>query len=180
MTLALNGEPILTPEVTIGDYVYSRDSLAIMAPAEREALGVTVLPDPEPTLEDLRAAANAAVTARREAVFEAGFPVPSGPLAGQHLQLRNADDKANWMIAEKNARAAVGVGLGETPLVKLRTLENNTVTVTPNQALTVLAALEAWSVAVLGRAWALKDQNDAATDAAGLTDEADLESGWPG
>lgn len=178
MILALNGEPILTAEVTIGDYVYSRDSLALMDPAEREALGVTALADPEPTLEDLRLEANTRVANKREAVFATGYLVPNGPLAGQHLQLRNADDKTNWLIAEKNARAAIAAGYGDAPVVPVRSQENNTVMLTPNQALVVLAGLETWGMGVLQRAWALKDQNDAATDPAGLMDDDDLESGW--
>lgn len=54
MILVLNGEPVLTAEVQIGDYVYSRDSLLLMDPVEREALGVIVLPEPEPEPEPVR------------------------------------------------------------------------------------------------------------------------------
>lgn len=131
------------------------------------------------TLDEKRAAKNAAVNAKREGVFEAGYPVASGPLAGQHLQLRSADDKANWLIAEKNARAAIAAGAGDVAMIPTRTLENNTVVLTPNQTVAVLAGLETWGVQVMGRSWVLKDQNDAATDADGLVDEATLAAGWP-
>lgn len=134
---------------------------------------------PAPTLGELRDQANAAVNAKREAVFAAGFPVSGGALDGQHLQLRNADDKANWLIVDKNARLAVAAGAGDVPLIPVRTLENQTITVTPNQALAVLADLEAWGQAVLARSWALKDQNDAATEAGDLVGPAELETGWP-
>lgn len=103
----------------------------------------------------------------------------SGPLEGQHLQLRSADDTANWLIAEKNARAAIAAGAGDAALIPTRTLENNTVVLTPNQTVAVLAGLEAWGVQVMGRSWVLKDQNDAASDADGLVDEATLATGWP-
>lgn len=93
--------------------------------------------------------------------------------------MRGADDKANWLIAEKNARKAIAAGAGDLPLVNIRTMENNTVTITPNQTVAVLSALEAWGVGVMARSWALKDQNDAAEDEAGLTTAADIETGWP-
>ena len=182
MAYLLNGET-LTPgrDVEIDGFSYSYETLHNMAANDRSALGVTwEEPEtPEPTLDDLRATANAAVNAKREAVFEAGYPVASGPLAGQHLQLRSADDKANWLIAEKNARADIAAGAGDVELIPTRTLENNTVALTPNQTVAVLAGLEAWGVQVMGRSWVLKDHNDAATDVAGLIDGEMLASGWP-
>ena len=167
---------------TVGDVQYPANVLDLWPRADLEALGLVWTDPPEPsaqTLEELRDQANAAVNAKREAVFAAGFPVSSGALDGQHLQLRNADDKANWLIVDKNARLAVAAGAGDVPLIPIRTLENQTITVTPNQALAVLADLEAWGQAVLARSWALKDQNDAATEAGELVGPAELETGWP-
>lgn len=181
MPYILNGEPVSAAFV-INDVQYPANVLDLWPRAELEALGLTWVDPPEPpapTLDDLRAQANAAVNAKREAIFDAGYPVASGPLAGQHLQMRGADDKANWLIAEKNARAAIAAGAGDAPLVNIRTMENNTVTITPNQTVAVLSALEAWGVGVMARSWALKDQNDAAEDEAGLTTAADIEVGWP-
>lgn len=183
MPYTLNSET-LTPgqPFTVDDVQYPANVLDLWPRADLEALGLVWTDPPEPpapTLEELRAQANAAVNAKREAVFAAGFPVSGGALDGQHLQLRNADDKANWLIVDKNARLAVAAGAGDVPLIPVRTLENQTITVTPNQALAVLADLEAWGQAVLARSWALKDQNDAAEDEAGLTAPADIEVGWP-
>lgn len=93
--------------------------------------------------------------------------------------MRDADDKANWLIAEKNARKAVAAGAGAMPVIPMRTLENQTAMVLPTYALEVLDALEAWGVGVMARSWALKDQNDAAEDEAGLTTADDIEVGWP-
>lgn len=183
MSYALNGEPLAYGQpFTVGETQYPANVLDLWPRADVEALGLLWVDPPEPaepTLDGLRATANAAVNAKREAVFEAGYPVSSGPLAGQHLQLRSADDKANWLIAEKNARAAIAAGAGDVAMIPTRTLENNTVVLTPNQTVAVLAGLETWGVQVMGRSWVLKDQNDAATDADGLVDEATLAAGWP-
>ncbi len=183
MPYSLNGEPLAHGEAfTVAEVQYPANVLDLWPPADLEALGLVWTDPPEPpapTLEELRAQANAAVNAKREAVFAAGFPVSGGALDGQHLQLRNADDKANWLIVDKNARLAVAAGAGDVPLIPIRTLENQTITVTPNQALAVLADLEAWGQAVLTRSWALKDQNDAATEAGDLVSPAELETGWP-
>lgn len=183
MPYMLNGETLAYGQpFVIDDVQYPAIVLDLWPRADVEALGLvwTDPPQPpEPTLDDLRATANAAVNAKREAVFEAGYPVASGPLAGQHLQLRSADDKANWLIAEKNARAAIAAGAGDVEMIPTRTLENNTVVLTPNQTVAVLTGLETWGVQVMGRSWVLKDQNDAATDADGLVDDATLAAGWP-
>lgn len=182
MPFTLNGETLAAAPFVIDNIQYPANVMDLWSRPDLEALGlVWVDPpaDPEPTLDDLRATANAAVNAKREAVFEAGYPVASGPLVGQHLQLRSADDKANWLIAEKNARAAIAAGAGDAALIPTRTLENNTVVLTPNQTVAVLAGLEAWGIEVMGRSWVLKDHNDAATDVAGLIDGEMLASGWP-
>lgn len=183
MPFTLNGEALAPSRpFQIGEIQYPSNVLGLWPRADLEALGLVWVDPPhapEPTLDDLRGTANAAVNAKREAVFEAGYPVASGPLAGQHLQLRSADDKANWLIAEKNARAAIAAGAGDVAMIPTRTLENNTVVLTPNQTVAVLAGLETWGVQVMGRSWVLKDQNDAATDADGLVDETTLAAGWP-
>lgn len=183
MPYSLNGEPLAYGQsFTVADVQYPANVLDLWPRADLEALGLVWTDSPEPpapTLEELRDQANAAVNAKREAVFATGFPVSGGALDGQHLQLRNADDKANWLIVDKNARLAVAAGAGDVPLIPVRTLENQTITVTPNQALAVLADLEAWGQAVLARSWALKDQNDAATEAGELVGPAELETGWP-
>lgn len=183
MSYANNGVPLASGRpFVINEIQYPANVLDLWSRADLEALGlVWVDPpvDPEPTLDDLRATANAAVNAKREAVFEAGYPVASGPLVGQHLQLRSADDKANWLIAEKNARAAIAAGAGDVAMIPTRTLENNTLVLTPHQTVAVLSGLEAWGLAVMDRSWALKDRNDAATDISGLVDDEMLRSGWP-
>lgn len=182
MPYSLNGETLPYGQpFTVGDVQYPANVLDLWPRAELEALGLVWTDPPEPsapTLEALRDQANAAVNAKREAVFAAGFLVSGGALDGQHLQLRNADDKANWLIVDKNARLAVAAGAGDVPLIPVRTLENQTITVTPNQALAVLAALESWGGAVMAHSWTLKDAITAAADEASLA-EIDLDSGWP-
>lgn len=181
MPYVYDGQPLSPhlPLPTIDDVNHPSSILAVWSREDLATIGIEWIEPDVPTLEVLRSRANAAVNAKREAIFSGGYPVAAGPLAGQHLQMRGADDKGNWLIAEKNARAAIAAGAGDAPLVNIRTMENNTVTVTPNETVAVLSALEAWGVAVMARSWALKDQNDAAEDEAGLTTEADLETGWP-
>jgi hypothetical protein len=182
MPFTLNGEALAYGQsFTIADVQYPANVPDLWSRADLEALGLVWTDPPEPsapTLEALRDQANAAVNAKREAVFAAGFLVSGGALDGQHLQLRNADDKANWLIVDKNARAAVAAGAGDAPLIPIRTLENQTVTVTPNQALAVLAALESWGGAVMAHSWTLKDAITAAADEASLA-AIDLDAGWP-
>jgi hypothetical protein len=129
-------------------------------------------------LPDLKAAKAAAVNAMREEAFVTGFPIPTGPAAGQHMQLRNADDKANWLIAERGAKKAISLGAGEAPIVPLRSTENITTLVTPNLMLGLLDGLDAWGRAVTKHSWDLKDAIEAAATVAELG-AVDITAGWP-
>lgn len=180
MPYTLDGEALQPGQsFTIGEVQYPPNALELWSRADLEAIGLVWVEPLGPTLVALRAAANAAVNAKREAVFAGGYLVDGGPLDGLRLQLRNADDKANWLIVEKNALAAITGGAGDVPMVPIRTLENQTVTLTPNQAVAVMAGLEAWGRAVMARSWVLKDQNDQAMSAEALVAAEDVESGWP-
>jgi hypothetical protein len=130
-------------------------------------------------LDDLKAERQALANAKRQAVFDAGYDPGEGPLAGHCLQLRGPDDKANWILARDDARDAVEAGHGDVPAVTVRTMDNVNVTLTPNQFLSALAGLNAWGRAVMAHSWALKDQIDAASDAAAVL-AVDIDTGWPG
>ncbi len=182
MPYVLNGETLSEhrPIPLIGE---TRHASSILTLWSREALATIgiVWAEPEPpvvSLEEQRDARNLAVNVKREQVFEAGFLVEDGALAGCRLQLRGADDKANWLIVEKNARKAVAVGGGEVAIIPVRTLENQTIMVSPLYVLDVLDALEAWGLTVMSRSWTLKDQNDRAASAEDLVTEEELETGW--
>src|SRR5262249_41031347 len=49
----------------------------------------------QPPLDVLKAAAAARVALRTRAAFEMGFPVPSGAMQGEILQVRNNEDRTN-------------------------------------------------------------------------------------
>lgn len=163
---------------TIGEFQYPSSVLELWSREELEEIGVVWVDPPLPTLDVLRTRALVAVNARREAVFAEGFLVTTGALENLHLQLRNADDKANWMIVEKRARAAIAATLDGTPIIPIRVLENQTVMVTPEYAIEVLTGLETWGGAVMAHSWTLKDAITAASDENDLA-AIDLDSGWP-
>ena len=131
-----------------------------------------------PSLDEVKASKAEAVNMRREQVFAAGFQIPSGPAAGQHMQLRNADDKANWLIAERGAKKAVEAGAGDAPIVPLRSTENITTLITPNAMLELLDGLDAWGREVTAFSWGLKDQIVTAVDQSAI-DAIDIDASWP-
>ena len=134
---------------------------------------------PAPPPPDPKALKNAAVTAKREEVFAAGFSPSTGPLAGHTLQVRNDADKINWLTSATSYSAAVSAGAGAVMGATFRTMANETVVVTYAQGLTVIVQqMAAWGQSIMARSWALKDEIDAAADQAEL-DAIDIEIGWP-
>ncbi len=135
---------------------------------------------PSAPVQSPKALKNAAVTAKREAVFAAGFSPSTGPLAGHTLQVRNEADKINWLTSATSYGAAVAAGAGGVSGATFRTMDNVTVTVTYAQGYQVIVQqMAAWGQAIMARSWALKDQIDATVDQAEL-DAIDIETGWPG
>lgn len=183
MPYMFNGVPLPYGEpFTINGFQYGATTWDIWTRAELEGIGLVWYDEPALPFEAQRTRAMIAVDSKRDGVFAAGFPVTEGPLALQHLQLRNADDKANWLIAEKNAQRAIASDseLADVALIPIRTMENQTVVVTPNETLSVLAALETWGTGVMGRAWALKDDIALAADQYELDQVlASLDADWP-
>ena len=99
-----------------------------------------------------------------EALYEAklawGFPVDfsedgSDP---QTLQLRTAEDKANWLTLKGAADEAVAAGLGaELATLPIRCTSNAMRQVTWASVAQIMIALRAWGAAMMGRYWSLKD-----------------------
>ncbi|KQS55888.1 hypothetical protein ASG17_07510 [Brevundimonas sp. Leaf363] len=134
---------------------------------------------PAPTFEEAKAAKNAAVTARREAVFAAGFTPSTGALAGHTLQVRNETDKINWLTSQASYSAAVMGGHGAVMGATFRTADNETVVASFAEGLQVIVVgMATWGQQIMGRSWVLKDQIDAAPDRAAL-DAIDINAGWP-
>lgn len=141
--------------------------------------GEEFIAPPSPPAPDPKTLKNAAVTAKREAVFAAGFSPSTGPLAGHTLQVRNEADRINWLTSTTSYGAAIAAGAGNVVGATFRTADNATVNVTYAQGYQVIVQqMAAWGQAIMARSWALKDQIDAAE-----TDEElaaiDIEAGWP-
>lgn len=184
MQLALNGVTLPAgQDVTLGEgddaVIISYASLLIRAANDDLPDGVTVVePDP-PTLAELKAAKNAAVTAKRESVFAAGYTPASGALVGHTLQCRNVQDRTNWLTSAVGYSAAVQAGAGNVAGATFRTQDNETVTITYAEAVAVLLqGMQVWGQQIMGRSWVLKDEIDAAADEAEL-DSIDINTGWP-
>jgi len=153
----------------------AKANLGDLWPAEPEALH-----EPGPIdLDALKAERNAAITAKREEVFAAGFTPSIGQLAGHTLQVRNDQDKINWLTSAASYSAAVGTGHGAVPGATFRTMANETVVVTfAEGAKVIVQDMAAWGQAIMQRSWDLKDEIDAASDLDAL-EAIDIEVGWP-
>lgn len=135
--------------------------------------------DPAPSLVEAKAIKNRAVTAKRESVFAAGYTPASGPLAGHTLQCRDVQDRTNWLTSAVGYSAAVQAGAGNVAGATFRTQDNETVTITYAEAVTVLLqGMQVWGQQIMARSWELKDEIDAAADGAEL-DAIDINTGWP-
>lgn len=138
------------------------------------------IPDapPVPTLDELKALKAADVDAKVDAMFQAGFPVPSGSMAGEVLQIRNNTDRTNWLTSQAAYSMAVASGQGATLGAVFRTTSNTTFTLTFSEGLGVLLNMAAWGQSVYGCSWTLKDAIKDAADLDAL-DALDLTQGWP-
>lgn len=93
------------------------------------------------------------------------------------LDLRTADDKANWTLLLIKTQGMISAGYGEAS-VNLRTANNDTITITANEAFQVMTAFLAWGEAMLRRKWDLDTEIGACET---LQDIAaiDISSNWP-
>lgn len=138
----------------------------------------TFYPDPATLLASAKAAKRTAVNEKLAAVFGGGFTVPTGTMAGQILQVRDAEDRTNWLTSQASYSTAVAMGQGAVIGANFRCANNSTHTVSYQEGLTVLLAMAAWGASVMARSWALKDAIAAATSLEAL-DAIDVEAGWP-
>ncbi|TPG14369.1 hypothetical protein [Sphingomonas oligophenolica] len=122
--------------------------------------------------ETRRVAARAAVDARAEQAFFAGFAPANPAFAGQRLQVRGVEDRTNWLTSQASYAAAVDKGYGDVVDASFRTAANTTVTVSYADGLDTLLGMAAWGRAILARSWAIKD-------AIAVDEPYDLDTGWP-
>lgn len=134
----------------------------------------------QPTFEDRKADVRAQIADQTQAVFDGGFTVPSGTLAGKNLQVRNETDRTNWLTSLQMYSYAISQGQGAVVGAVFRTTNNETITTSFNEGASVIMQIALWGKAVYGRSWVLKDEVNAAQDglALGLVESA-IPFGWP-
>ncbi|MDQ4421476.1 hypothetical protein OOT33_13695 [Sphingobium sp. DEHP117] len=132
------------------------------------------------TLDDLKASKCSLIDQRRDAVFAAGFAPTIGALgtANEILQVRDAEDRTNWLTSQAAYAAAVSAGQGAVLGAEFRTLTNNTYTISYSEGFAVLMEMAAWGQAIMRNSWDLKDSVATAADQAAI-DVIDIEVGWP-
>lgn len=104
--------------------------------------------------------------------FLAGFPA-----FGDRLQVRDVEDRTNWLTSQAAYTAQVAAGNGAAEGASFRTMSNQTVVVSYQEGLATLLGMAAWGAAIMQRSWALKDAIASATSLADL-EEIDVEAGW--
>lgn len=117
------------------------------------------------------------LTRRRDAVLAGGWSHDFGADGVHTLDLRNADDKANWTLLLIKTQGMIAASAGAAPIT-IRTAANVSIVVTATEANAAMVAFLGWGEAVLAHKWALDEQIDAAADTAALA-AVDIEAGWP-
>lgn len=113
-------------------------------------------------------------------VLQGGYVHDFGSEYGiQHMQTRNLEDTANLNAATTLSQTLVASGQGDVEnLAYLRTAENNTIMLTPNELIVITAALAVWVGSVYVANWQFKDAI-AAADTKTKLNAIDLGTGWP-
>lgn len=144
---------------------------------DRVVDGVVQVQEWKGTLDALIAARCADVDAerdRRMALYLHDFGAPHGVLG---LQLRDADDKANWLTLKDTARDLIAAGQGAA-LLPLRTTENVVLQLSAEQIVAVLGSMAAHGASVLAASWAHKDAIRALATVEPVA-TYDITTGWP-
>ena len=140
-----------------------------------------IVPMTEAEIAALRPTLDARRTSRAAAVddvldarirrYPHDFGAPHGVL---HLQLRDAEDRTNWLVLRTSAGELVAAGLGHM-LLPLRTEENIVVTLTAADVALVMRQMAAWGAALLAHSWVLKDAIRVSDD----PESIHITAGWP-
>ena len=123
------------------------------------------------SLEERRAEATTAVDELRIAKLKS-FPFTHG---GQqyHLQVRDADDKSNWLTIDNAATKLIASG-NASSVLSIRTEENAVLSLTAQEVSNLMSLMAAYGQAVYTRSWELKD----AISVSETPEQIDLEAGW--
>jgi hypothetical protein len=128
-------------------------------------------------LERLKARKRAEVAGMLRAQFLAGFAPQSGPLQGHILQVRDVDDRTNWLTSQAAYRTAIDAGAGAMAGAEFRTEANETITLTYQEGFDALMAMADWGKSQFGKSWTLKDRIDAMTSSADV-EALDVAAEW--
>jgi hypothetical protein len=133
---------------------------------------------PEPTLAERKAAMTAATKAKFGQIMLDGYAHNFGGSAGwRTLDMRDADDKANWTLLLIKCQGLNAAGAGSTS-VTIRSQDNETFATTASTALTAMQAMLGWGEAAFARKWALEAEIEAVSTEAELT-AIDINANWP-
>lgn len=180
---------------TADDIQYPANWLELASPTEIAAIGVAAIVDDAPptdartigselidvdgmphrrwltepfTAVELRRQ----VDARAAQAFAAGFAPAHADFTGERLQVRDAEDRTNWLTSQASYSAAVAAEMGDIVDASFRTMANRTITVSYADGLQILLGMAAWGRDILAVAWAKKD-------ALAAGEAIDLDDGWP-
>lgn len=130
------------------------------------------------TLDAMKTSVCAAIDAKSAAIYGAGYAPSLPALAGKTLQLRDANDKANWTLSLIECQAEIAQGNGAVQGETIITTDNTSVTLSFTDCAAVLAGMLTWGKQVLFNARTLKDAVLNAADGAAVK-AVDLSTGWP-
>lgn len=174
------GKPQRLPEELAGLAQESLADLSWVDPA-LGFTGVGFVPA-RPPLGEQAEAKRAQVRAAFGAAMLAGFPVPGHP--GERLQLRNENDRTNWLTLQGRCEKRIRQNRGGDPCTLPVRSQANTMLrgMTFQRTADLMDALLDWGAANMANKWAL---DDAISDALEADDQAALDavdpsSGWVG
>lgn len=132
-----------------------------------------------PDLDAARAVKRAEIGARMAQAFLAGYPASIGDLAGERLQVRDEQDRTNWLTSQAAYSAQVAAGNGAQTGATFRTESNRTVTLTYLDGLHELLRMAGWGATIFAVSWSLKDEAARTDDAAAILAIDVEKAGWP-
>lgn len=116
------------------------------------------------------------IESKRDTILKAGFHFTHEE-KDLSLQTRDDEDRINWLGVLNASSAMIMAGAGDSP-TKIRTAENEIITLTYSQAQLLMLQTLNYQSSVYESAWHHKDALDLLTTLEEVT-AYDVESGWP-
>lgn len=207
--LIVNGQPMKLPPgapIWVGDIQYPWNITELWSEADLLALGVVTYSEPGEApagyratgytldvqggnvvavltteaipLADLKAARTREAEDAYTEKLAVGYPVTLDGQA-ETLQLRNSEDRTNWLGLLLAAQAGVAAGYGAANYpAKIRTTSNTGYTVTNAEAVGLMFDLLGWAASMFQARSNVKDAISAAANAAAVA-SVDVNAGYP-